>query len=205
MDREVRNESPEDATIVGFARTFPHILVRVHTYTRTYVHVHVHARIHQSIIAGGCRRSAERGGKTFSNHSSLHIGRPKGSLFPKFFRISLPVPLCPSRQQWRERALTLQFGEDFLPYVPASTRHFLRAGPSAKRMVLHFSLSLSQPPLSFPLIAQAHVVAAFQSARIVRVLASVAAVIAYMLTHNLMRYRLTARPLAARVCYNRNV
>lgn len=66
-------------------------------------------------------------------------------------------------------------------------------------------ISLSQPPLSFPLIAQAHVVPAFQSARIVRVLASVAAVIAYMLTHNLMRYRLTARPLAARVCYNRNV
>lgn len=75
--REVRNELPDR----GRPPTFH---THIHTYTRA------RARIHKSIIARGCRRSAKEEGKLPRSVPVPHWTRASPA---EFFRISLPVPL----------------------------------------------------------------------------------------------------------------
>lgn len=129
-------------------------------------HTHVRARIHKSIIARGCRRKRRR--ENFLDSFRSRIGRELR--LPSFSEFHCPFH-CPSRQQWR----AVQFGKDFLYLTCALYHSILRE----TARIAHTLLRRVQ-------------VFAFQSARIARVLAKhIAAVIACVLTHNLMRYRLT--------------
>lgn len=132
---------------------------------------------------------AEREGKTSSDRFSLHIGRPRDSLSPSFSEFHCPSHCVRAANNGASARSCCNSGRiSYLTYLHPYGISFVF---DRRRVGWHFASPYLFPSFSFPL-------AAFQSARIV------AAVIAYMLTHNLMHYRLICSP-SVYVCYNRNV
>lgn len=80
-------------------------------------HTHVRSRIHKSIIARGCRRSAKEEGKLPRSVPVPHWTRASPA---EFFRISLPVPLSEPPTMARS-AIREGFPLPYLiPYITAS-------------------------------------------------------------------------------------
>lgn len=141
-------------------------------HTRS-AHVHTHTRTRAYTQKYNCRRlqTVAREGKRRENlfEPASTLNGERGSL-PSFSEFHCPSH-CPSRQQWRAPACSLAHAA-------------IREGFSTLRTYLAYP---RRPP-------SAKSGRCFRRRFSTLSLASVAAVIAHTLTHNLMRYRLTGRP-----------